>query len=180
MDCRKARFDDAEVAFYIVEPYFEAAVDTASGFVEGLGLPDRTGEIRLEIRAEMHDTARHFAGCQTDGRLIAFAPQVVDLPEETLGAIMLHEIGHALDFLYPGVFVLRAGDLDVMVPPNDDPVQMRRYLNRVRQWYDRDDDTVERTADAVAEAMSDRRIGYLGPCLLQTLDAGVPRPKGLR
>lgn len=178
VDCRLAEFDDATVAYTIIEPYFDLAVEKARRFVQTQGLdPSKLDAVKLRVDKVMHDTARHFGGCRTDGKVVVLAPQIVDLPEQVLGAVMLHEIGHAVDFLYPGVFALRGRKLQAV---ERDFRGTRNALNRAASWDRRDADTVEFTADAIAERMSGRAIGYLGPCQLQTLGVRAPRPAGLR
>jgi len=96
--------------------------------------------------------------------------------------ILAHELGHALDFSYPGQWVLV-----------DDEIQMRAFehnpkdkrndqakLAAVRQWNRRDEYVIEATADALAEVVTGQSIGYGGPCMLQRFDSGIPRPKLLR
>jgi hypothetical protein len=178
VDCRLAEFDDATVAHTIIEPYFDLGVEQAKRFVQQQGFdPSKLDSVRLRVDAAMHDKERHFGGCRTDGKVLVLAPQIVDLPEPVLGAVMLHELGHAVDFLYPGVFTLQGRRLQVA---QQDFRGQRNALNRAARWDERDKDTVEFTADAIAEAMSGRQIGYLGPCQIQALGARTPRPRGLR
>jgi hypothetical protein len=150
----------------VLEPYYEALQER---YAEA-GL-ERVQDTKLRCSPELHDTPRHFAGCQTDGAVIYVAPQLVELPESTVMGILAHELGHAADFLYPAEFLLR-GDQVVLVEPD-------KY--RRKGWKQRDDDTVELVADAIAELVLDTQIGYRGPCQLQNLGVGgVRRPKGLR
>ena len=104
---------------------------------------------------------------------------MVELPEQVILAIFLHELGHAIDFLHPGKFMLIDGELDVF-PERDGTLYQKMIEARYRQWQRRSKDAVEITADKIAELFSGHRIGYQGPCRLQHLDQGVPRPKGLR
>jgi hypothetical protein len=163
-----------EHALLILEPYFTVVQEL---FV-GAGLSEAK-QVRLVIEPSMHDSPRHFAGTRDDGRLIMLAPEMVELPEYTVAAIMAHEFGHAVDFLYPGEFVLGAERVAVRRQrnglENDD-----RWITWLKDWEKRDDDVVEFVADAIAESVTGQRIGYSGPCRLQTFDGGKPRPVGLR
>lgn len=150
----------------ILEPYFD---ELQAKFIRaGLEL---VGETRLRCKLGLHDTPRHFAGCLHDGTMIYAAPELVEMPVDTVLGILAHELGHAADFLYPGEFLLR-GDHVVRIEPDK---------QRIRGWKKRDDDTVEITADLIAEKVLGTSIGYRGPCHLQALGvAGQPRPLGLR
>lgn len=150
----------------ILEPYFEELQDQF--FEAGL---ERVAETRLRCQLGMHDTPRHFGGCIEDGTMIYAAPQLVELPTDTVLGILAHELGHAVDFLYPGEFLLR-GSYVVRVEPD---------RQRIKGWKRRDPDTVEVTADLIAEYVLEAPIGYRGPCHLQALGIpGRPRPEGLR
>lgn len=166
---------EADEAFAILEPYFLAV---RAHFI---GSCPSVKKVSLDVTREMHDTARHFAGW--NGRSVLVAPEMVQLPEETVLAILSHEFGHAVDFLHPGAYVLVDGEGLVRqgeVTGKDKRAEQARVA-RARRWEKRDDDTVERTADAIAEMVTGQSIGYAGPCLLQTFGAGVrPRPEGLR
>jgi hypothetical protein len=161
-------------ALSILEPYFTAMQELFAA--AGLTEVQRT---RLSITSSMHDSPRHFAGTRDDGRLIMLAPQMVELPEPTVVGIIGHEFGHAADFLYPGEFVLGPERVAVRRQrnglENDD-----RWITWLKDWEKRDDDVVEFVADAMAERVTGRRIGYTGPCKLQAFGLGAPRPKGLR
>lgn len=150
----------------ILEPYFE---ELQEKFIQA-GL-EKVSEVKLRCQLGLHDTPRHFAGCVEDGRIIYAAPELVEMPTDTVLGILAHELGHAADFLYPGEFVLR-GDHVIRVEPD---------RQRMKGWNKRDDDTVEITADYIAEKALGAPIGYRGPCHLQSLGRpGSPRPIGLR
>jgi hypothetical protein len=181
--CRDTGTDlTVEEAYAILEPYFLAVQER---FVaEGAG---RTGDVQLEVAPWAHDAPRHFAATATTGSPVVVAPELAELPEETVLAILAHEFGHAVDYLYPGEYVLvDDGELELVrlppTPAHDLGGQRgeQAYLARMRRWEHRDDDTVERTADAIAEYFTGHAIGYCGPCSLQCFDRGVSRPKGLR
>lgn len=150
----------------ILEPYFE---ELQILFVEA-GL-DRVADTKLRCVLGLHDTPRHFAGCVEDGRIIYAAPELVEMPTDMVLGILAHELGHAADFLYPGEFVLREDHVIRMVPDKQ----------RFRGWERRDSDTVEISADYIAEKALGLAIGYRGPCHLQSLgNGGTPRPIGLK
>jgi hypothetical protein len=174
---------DCEAALAVVEPYFLAVRETFADHERsewGGAVPMR--RVRLECSVLMHDTERHFAACRDDGRLIVVAPHLAELPEETVVAILAHEFGHAMDYAHPGAYWLDGSGLSrVDVAPEPDDKRVRQTLvARARRWRDRDDDTIERHADAIAEHVTGRTIGYAGPCLLQSFDRGIRRPRGLR
>jgi len=160
-------------ALLILEPYFEAG---QAAFAEA-GMP-KVRRTRLYVAPWIHDSPRHFAACREDGLAVLVAPELVELPEETVGAILAHELGHAADFLYPGEFML--GREREAVRRNAEAFGEREWARWMRRWQRRDDDAVEMTADAIAELGVGRRIGYLGPCQLQVFDRGLARPQGLR
>lgn len=163
----------ADEAYAVLEPYFEAV---RKDYLDaGLRLVKR---VKLEIDRDMHDTERHFAGCRDDGLRIVLAPELADVPDRMMLAILAHEFGHATDFLYPGEFVLGHGGPALRrAPESVDDKQWRKWL---KAWQHRNDDVVELTADAVAERVMGVAYGYLGPCAIQSFDADRPRPLGLR
>ncbi len=162
-------------AHALLKPYVEAIRAT---YIER-GLV-KVGATRWRVTPEAHDGGRHFAMCRTDGTEIQLAPEMILLPTATARGIIAHEFGHAADYLYPAQFLpgpggrlypVRAGQR------SNDGVPAARYNAWVRRNYDE----IERTADGIAEGVLGERIGYAGPCQLETLGAGVrPRPRGLR
>lgn len=147
---------------------------------------DKVKATRWRVTPEARDHGRHFAFCRVDGLEIGFAPELVLLPFDTARGIIAHEFGHAADYLYPAQFLPGPGGSLHAVrvgTRSNDGVPPERY----NQWRRRDYDAIERTADAVAETVLTKatgapvKIGYAGPCQLETLNAGVrPRPRGLR
>jgi hypothetical protein len=164
---------DTDEAYLVVEPYYLAVQEQflEAGF-------ERTKRARLYCAPSMHDTPRHFAACRDDGLAILFAPELAELDERMVLAILAHELGHAADFLYPGQYAL--GPDRIAVERDRDAFTPKTWARWMRSWEERDTDTVEYTADALAALATGHRIGYTGPCLLQTFDRGRARPQGLR
>jgi hypothetical protein len=174
-----------EEAYAVLEPYFLAARESYEEATDKLELPAKEiKKVRFEIWRGAHDKARHFAACEETGRVILAAPEMVELADKTVIALFLHEFGHAIDFLFPGKFSLSRDEIEVLprLPSGaDEDKRVQQFLAaRYRQWERRSRDTIEITADKIAEMVSGHRIGYVGPCMLQQIDAGRPRPKGLR
>jgi len=175
----------------IIDPFFEAVREVFVASEMSLLGKSKMRRVRIECAPWVHDKARHFAGATEDGRTILVTPELAELPEMTVVAIMAHEFGHAMDFAYPAAYAWTPDGLtrspSVMAPEQvmraaaEDSKRFAQAANAaMRQWRDRDADTVERMADAIAEQITGRSIGYSGPCMLQTLGGGVPRPAGLR
>lgn len=179
--CRMVRSPiSVEEAEAVIDVYFTVVKET---FVRAGA--KRVKKVDLEVARWVHDSPRHYAATEETGRHIVAAPEFAELPEPTLVAIMAHEFGHAVDFLYPGEFKLMDDGELVRMPaaPREliDKKAEQAMIARMRALRDRDKDTVERTADAIAEHFTGRKIGYLGPCELQCFDRGVrPRRLGLR
>jgi hypothetical protein len=163
-----------EEALCILEPYFEEVRDR---YVQA-GL-ERCGTTRLRIDPKMHDTARHFAACQDDGKVILFSPEMAELPDVMVLAICAHELGHAADFLYPGQFAMR-GDDEPAAYRAPDSMKSKHWHRWLRDWEKRDADLIELSADAIAHRVMGVRYGYQGPCLIQSYAATRLRPIGLR
>lgn len=172
-----AAYDMNAEAAMIIAPSFDAVRDV---FVEAHGRLDGATDVsvvKLVINPARHDTERHFAACTTTGKRIEIAPEAVDLPLETLTAILAHELGHASDFLHPGRWEFIARDKPARWVADAASPEKKKALQR--RWLNRDDDEIEWWADAIAYAITGRRVGYCGPCLLQCFD-GALRPRGLR
>jgi len=180
--CQKIRASlNSDEAFAVIEPYFIAVRDV---FVQKGAT--KVGKTELEIAPWVHDSPRHFAATEESGLSIVAAPEFAELPEETVLAILAHELGHATDFLYPSTYVV-VDDGELVKLPTvprrafKDKHEVQANVARSMQWKDRDKDQVERTADAIAELFTGRAIGYAGPCELQVFDRGLrPRRRGLR
>lgn len=176
--CRTPANVNERAALAILRP----SIETIWALFLDAGL-DRLEGVEVRVSAAEGGEGRNFAACRTDGALIVLSPDLIHLPEATVDGILAHEFGHAADFCYPARFVkakngaLRRLDASPKgVPAGEAPIPAAW----LREWSARDDDTVERAADAIAEYVTGWRIGYSGPCRLQTTDGGVPRPDGLR
>lgn len=164
----------------VIEPYFEAVRER---FIK-YGLK-RADKAKLDVSQKVRTSKRHYAATRDDGMLVIVCAELCELGEDEVVGILAHEMGHAVDYLYPARFQLSLGELIDWPSPSwsreageqDD----RGTYNRMRQWEDRNHELIERTADAVASLVFERRIRYSGPCLLQTFERGqAPRPVGLR
>lgn len=176
----------SDAALVILEPYFKAAQEEFVAHEREHFGRRQLARVRLECRSweELRRaegfSVRNFAATREDGKLILAAPELVELPEENVAAVMAHEFGHAYDFTYPARFVLRDGDLLRLDDVADDRRADQARFARVRVWSERDPEQLERLADAIASEVLHREIRYAGPCLLQTFGSGVERPEGLR
>jgi hypothetical protein len=169
-----------EEAEAVIEPYFLAVRDIFVG--NGAA---RCKRVTMEVAPWIHDSARHFAATESTGRSMVVSPEFAELPEETVLAILSHEFGHAVDFLYPGEYLLVDDGELVKMPPVPakliDKHAEQANIARTKAWEKRSKDAVERTADSIAEMFTGRLIGYCGPCELQCFDRGHrPRRPGLR
>jgi len=181
-------------AWELLEPYWEDVVEA----YEKMGLPEPSRVRSVIVDASWHDTCRHFAGMTHDSQQLIVAPELADMPVDTIKAILAHEAGHAVDLARPGELFLRSRDgLPVGTSQRAKVLARQQSYSTGRDklyavapeditrkvieaWYKRSKDEVERCADAVAEAVLGHRIGYVGPCLVQSLNRGVRRPIGLR
>jgi len=169
-------------AFVVLEPYYAAAREIFEIY-ERERWPTqkaRLPRVRLEIARWIHDSPRHFAATADDGSHVIVAPEMTELPEQTVLAIFSHEFGHAIDMIYAPEFFLVDGELRWVPIPGDDDRAGQARVARMKQWERRDRDTVEMLADAIAEHVTGTSIGYSGPCLLQSFGRGEKRPAGLR
>lgn len=172
-----AALDLDQMAGFVISPSFDAVRDVFDDACSRLPGAQLVTEVRLTINPDRHDTARHFAACATNGRRIEIAPEAADLPIETLTAILAHELGHAHDFLNPGRWEFHGRDRPAQWVPETASADRRKAAQR--RWLNRDDDEIEFWADAIAFAITGKKIGYCGPCLIQCF-GGVERPAGLR
>jgi len=173
MTCENLTTDlSLDEALAVIDPFFEEIRDRylARGYSKVRGTT-------LYVAAWAHDTPRHFAACSEDGRSIIIAPEMAELTVEIVGAILAHELGHATDFLYPGEFVLGK---DSVARRARDTTTDKTWIKMQHAWQERDDDVVERTADAIAIDTMGVPIGYVGPCQLECFNRGTARPQGLR
>lgn len=162
---------DPEIAAAIIEPHFDAVRDA---FAEFEPAPAKRlsacASVRFIVDETVHDSARHFAKCRDDGRLILVAPEAADLDVEQLVALLCHELGHAADFLYPANFQWQRGAA----------ASWRDPPHRLEAWSRRRAEQVEWAADSIAQLVTGRRIEYCGPCMVQCFSGGKGRPAGLR
>lgn len=172
---------DAAMSAAIILPHFDAVRDVFVEAHTALGLSqdelDALMNVELLINDDAHDTERHFAMTRGDGRQVILAPEAADLGIGTLVPIMAHEWGHVSDLLMPGRWLL-LGRYEPAVW--DGGASKKQSKRNYRRWLERTDDEIEWAADAIALAVTGKRIGYCGPCLLQCFGGGKPRPKGLR
>ncbi len=133
----------------------------------------RLAVTRAQVGEVPGGTDRTYAACSENGKMIILSPDLAVLESHFVNGIVLHELGHAVDFLYPAQLHLgTAGDLVVY--------EHKPWAGDMRAWKRRSHDVVERFADQVAERAFGVTIGYKGPCLLQTTRGGIrPRPAGL-
>jgi hypothetical protein len=177
-----------EVERLILEPHFYAVRDTFASYVPAESASPLCVLKKTEfvVDAAVRNSDRHYAACRDDGKLIVLAPQAVDeLDLDTLVAILAHEFGHAADFAYPGDWMLlRAGEEQQHVVWVGEVTDARADRWRSSLWKSRGRDEIERTADAIAEAVTGRRIMYCGGCTLQCFQGPDVRhrrrPEGLR
>jgi hypothetical protein len=158
----------------LLEPYYLAARERFLDY--GLSSVKR---VRFSVSKKMHDSPRHFAATETSGLKVIVAPELAEVDEPIVVGIMAHELGHATDFLYPGEFVIGRGGESIVRRRQADvgELQWARWMS---QWQKRDDYVVEKTADLIAGLFFGAPIGYTGPCMLETFEGGVPRPRNLR
>jgi len=180
---------DLQTARAIIEPYFIAAQESFCEYARAAhGSGKRVKAVRLECHPwrklvdDMGFGIRNFAATSEDARIIVIAPEIIELPPETVAAIVAHEFGHVLDFAYPADYAVAGDELlrwRGQIPENDPRAEQARVA-RTRQWERRESDIVERTADKIASHVVGKPIMYSGPCCLQTFDRGIRRPGGLR
>ncbi len=168
-----------EVAATVLEPYFDGARDVFAGYrPPSSDAPlSRVRRTKMRIDGRVFDGGRHFAGCRDDGLEVVLAPELIDLPEGTLLAIIGHELGHAADFAYPGRFATSRAQPALWIA---DP-KTKQAAKWRKAWAVRSADQVEWAADSIVRLVTGRAIEYCGPCLIQCLAGGVtPRPQGVR
>lgn len=168
----------------VLAPYFDAALEAFREFEPEPGVKlERLKKTKFIVEPSVHDTPRHFAACRDDGYLVMLAPQMADMPGRQVMSLIVHELGHASDFLYPSEFRWSgiAGSAARWEPPG------RGTARRLRRWRERGAHEIEMTADAIAQLVTGAIIRYDGECetrddcrLIQTFGHGVERPEWLR
>jgi len=175
------RISREEIAASVILPHFHAVQDVFSFHKPELGIRlDRLTRVTFIVDPDIHDKPRHFAATRDDGRLMMFAPEIVDLDVETLVAIVTHEFGHAADFVYPARWIMPPDGPGKARWIRDDEIATKPFRQWRKLWEDRNRDQVEWAADGVAEAVTGKKIGYCGDCIIQCFEGGIGRPKGLR
>jgi hypothetical protein len=172
---------DCELSEIALAPYVDAVRDVFLEWRSSDGRQlSRVAEVKVAIDPQAFDGGRHFAGCRQDGRRVALAPELAHLPEETITAIVAHEMGHAVDFLYPAEWAVERGKPATWLSLAGDGRNERRARYKIMAaWSDREHDLVELAADSITWAIVGRRVQYCGPCLLECWRGGVARPTGL-
>lgn len=183
------RVSTEEMAASVLLPHFDAVRDIYVAFSPEPGVTlGRAAKVRFVIDEKFHDKPRHFAATTEDGLRMYFAPQIVDLDEERVVAIIAHEFGHAVDFLYPHRWITAPdGPGPARWVSTDDEERFRRSIRLhgeryewPRLWRERNADQIEWAADGIAEAVTGKKILYSGKCVLQNFSRGIERPVGLR
>lgn len=119
------------------------------------------GAIGFQVSPSAGDAGRHYAYCEQhpdDSLTIVFAPDAAVLTHKHLLGLMFHELGHAIDFRYPG------GELT------------RRIGGGIPQER-------ERRADEIARRTFGHVIQYdpeIGHVQCVACNGVSPRPRGLR
>lgn len=176
-----------EIAYAVLQPHFDAVRDLFASFSPAPGVKlAKLIQTKFLIDAKVgrggtrlpHCEGRHYAATRDDGLRMYFAPDFVTLPFETMVAILAHEFGHAADHTYPASWLMPPGGPGKATWIGQEDT--RRHREWQRLWRDRSIDQIEWAADGIAEAVTGRRIGYSGACMLQRFDAGIERPVGLR
>lgn len=190
--------NQSELVFGIVQPHFDAVRDEFVSFVpeDGHGGLTKLAKVRCKVDAGMHDTERHYAAMRDDGLLMVLAPEIVELPWETIVAIVSHEFGHAADFAYPGQWLTFGGGPEKATwlgerEAGDKAARKWRLLWEERMRLagggamnpaaEHARDQIEWAADGIVEAVTGHRLGYCGRCMIQCFnEESKLRPAGLR
>lgn len=193
-----------DLALALLRPHFDAVRDVFSEWKTPDGNALRKAKSVDLIVTEAAGGGRHYARTITTGKYMEIAPDAVDLELDTLVAIIAHEFGHAVDFLYPGCFTwpthaskqgasiwvgegaarraaaYRAilGNPSARSRHKDDDIVCA--VNWMAAWERRSADQVEWAADGICELVTGRKVRYAGAERLQSFDRGGPRPAGLR
>lgn len=195
--------DEDEIAHTVLQPHFDAVRDEFARFEVAPGVAlTKLRRVQYVITSEARSSERHFAATLDTGMSMIYAPEIVELPIETLVAILAHEFGHAADFAYPGCFTWpKAGPGTALWVGESDYARAAAWRftfgkagarsrasgddkapaeNWAFAWNRRSRDQIEWAADAIAGLVTGHSVGYCGPCMLQCFHGGVARPAGLR
>lgn len=146
--------------------------------LQTLGLRS-TRRVVWRIDDSIRDRSRRYAVTDTNDFSLAFGAQDVrilvasdlhDLSFEHQQMILLHEWGHAVDFLYPAL-------IDVSGPLRWH--WKRPTLANQAAWLERTHDEIEQMADRLVLGLWGIVVGYKGKKKLQSW-SGTARPPGLR
>lgn len=207
--CAEARAALPRISEREAARLLEPIIEEARARYAAIGA-DKLRRTRVEVSEHEGSDGRHFGACSEDGELILLSPDLALLPLPTSRGIIFHEFGHAADFSYPARWVQTAQGVRLIPPPENpymwqqgrrrqdgsfgpSSVRLRRgelaprpeHMDPITRemlsdWRRRNAHVVELAADQIAEAALGERIGYGGPCMLQTVGEGVARPRGLR
>lgn len=170
-----------EIEASVILPHFHAVQDV---FMEHEVEPGfrlkLLAKIKFVVDKKIHNTPRHFAATREDGLLMLFAPGIVDLPVEALVAIITHEFGHAVDFLYPARWISSPDGPAEASWIREEDLLTKQFNKWKKLWRDRSRDQIEWTADGIAAAVTGQKITYCGDCMIQCFGGGIERPEGLR
>lgn len=96
----------------------------------GAGL-ERLAFVRGAVGAVPGGTDRTYAACAEDGLTIVLSPDLGALEPDIVRGILMHELGHAADFLYPAQIALATGGCDLVVYEEEPRVgKMRAWKRR--------------------------------------------------
>lgn len=178
--------DRDEIAATVLTPYFDAVRDTFASFSPERGVVlAKAKKVRFVIDQKIRNSPRHYAATRDDGLHMWYAPEMVEtLSDDEVVAIVSHEFGHAMDFLYPGRWI-QPGDGPCKaqwISDSDENTKAGRRWKSI--WHKRNADQIEWAADGIAEAVTGRQVRYSGKCIIQCFDCGgrksILRPMGLR
>lgn len=170
------------IAAAVILPYFDAVRDVFAAFHPEPGVTlERLARVRFVVDSAVRDSARHFGATTESGLQQYYAPDIIDLDEEVLTAIITHEFGHSADFAYPHRWIIpapRGGEAAVWIRDAITNTPQARKWRTL--WGTRSADHVEWTADGIALAITGRPVVYCGDEAVQCFRGGVRRPAGLR
>ena len=105
---------------------------------------------------------------------IHFRPEIVNFGGALVAIVGLR---HAATITLPALDSPAAGWFGQWIGTPPDTKHGRRWQ---RLWRERSRDQIEWAADGIAQAVTGRKLGYCGDCLIQCYQGGIERPAGLR